>query len=58
MPYENYKEYQEMMRDEAEQAAREAAAEPQKTFAHRPVTGGNEVWNPDAGWVFQSDYTP
>ena len=58
MPYENYNEYQEMMADEAKQAAKEASAEPSKTFAHRRVTGGEEVWNPDTGWEFQSDYTP
>jgi hypothetical protein len=58
MPYENYKEYQEMMRDEAKQALLDGARDPVKVFDHKRVSGGYEVWHPDVGWVFESDYTP
>ena len=58
MQDENYQEYLRDQRDEAEQAAKEAAAEPTKSFSHRPVTGGTELFDPYDGPYFQSDYTP
>ena len=56
MPYENHKEYQEMMADEAKQAAADDAKEPDKNYTHRKVAGGTEVWNPYTGYEFYSDY--
>ena len=58
MPYDNYQEYEAMMADEAKQAATEAAAEPTKSFSHRKVSGGTELFDPYLGPTFQSDYEP
>mgnify|MGYP003627113048 CR=1 FL=1 len=58
MPYETYEEYQDMMRDEAEQAAKEAANELGR-YTNKIVTGGVEHYDTITGekW-FESDYCP